>query len=106
MQTTVDTNERGLTRLLVAGEIDMQVAPRLTEAIGDLLRDGHDRVVVDLSAVTFLDSSGLASLVDGYHQAKQEQATYRVCGAHGIVLRVLDVSGVAELLLKGTVAGR
>ena len=73
MQTTVDTDERGLTRLLVAGEIDMQVAPRLTEAIGDLLRDGHDRVVVDLSAVTFLDSSGLASLVDGYHQAEQDR---------------------------------
>jgi len=106
VQTTVDTDERGVTRLLVAGEIDMQVAPRLTEAIGGLLRDGHDRVVVDLSGVTFLDSSGLASLVDGYHQAKDGRATYRVSGAHGIVLRVLDVSGVAELLLKGTVAGR
>jgi len=50
--------------LSVGGEVDLTTAPELAQAIR-LVPEPTSRVVVDLSAVTFLDSSGLNVLVSG-----------------------------------------
>jgi len=65
----------------VAGEVDMATSPQVTEAV-EAAPDGCRRVVVDLSEVTFLDSSGLNSLV----------GSRRSLGARGIELRVVSPS--------------
>ncbi len=64
--------------LTVTGEVDMTTAPELLRSI-ELVSDRSDRVVVDLSAVTFLDSSGLNALLTGQ----------RVLEGRGIGLRVV-----------------
>jgi anti-sigma B factor antagonist len=65
--------------LTVVGEVDMTTAPELLRSI-ELVSDGTERVVVDLSAVTFLDSSGLNALLSGR----------RALDARGIGLRVVS----------------
>jgi anti-sigma B factor antagonist len=49
--------------LTVWGELDAYTAPRLRERIIGVVGDGVDRLVVDLTRVTFMDSSGLGTLV-------------------------------------------
>lgn len=55
---------RGAARLTVTGELDLQTAPALRQALGDLPRGAA--AVLDLSGVTFIDSTGIAAIVRGY----------------------------------------
>lgn len=49
--------------LPLEGEIDLHVSPRLESALNSMIKKRPDRVIVDMSGVTFIDSSGLAVLI-------------------------------------------
>jgi anti-sigma B factor antagonist len=59
----VSTGSRA-ARVLVAGELDLATAERFDEAVTQALAEADD-VVLDLSNVTFIDSTGLSSLLAG-----------------------------------------
>src|SRR2546429_9373668 len=69
---------------------------RLVEAaIADALdANPSAEVCSDLSGVTCLDSSGIAALLRGRRAADGRRTVYRVAGAHGITLQVLELTGV------------
>jgi anti-sigma B factor antagonist len=83
------------TLLHLGGELDITARDALRETILAALGDGD--VVIDLDAVTFIDSEALGALVDGYKAARARPAGFRVVNAHGVVARVLKVSGALEL---------
>ena len=62
------------TVVTLAGEIDVDVAPRLRSALTDAAEAGAPLLVVDLNAVSFLDSSGLAAFVSVNRQLPVGQA--------------------------------
>ncbi len=72
----------------VTGEIDMETAPALREALATAAA-APGPLVVDLSAVTFLDSAGVAALFD--HVADDLEVIVR---PGSIIARVLDVTGL------------
>src|SRR5437764_254298 len=55
----------------VVGEVDAATASQLEERLLDLLRRPLERLTVDLSATTFIDSCGLAALVAGLRGARE-----------------------------------
>jgi anti-sigma B factor antagonist len=64
VQLEVSTTSSGdYTVLAVSGEVDMDSAPRLRELVLEQLTDGRNLLVIDMSGVTFMDSSGLSVLV-------------------------------------------
>ena len=83
------------TLLHLGGELDITARDALRETILAALDDGD--VVIDLDAVTFIDSEALGALVEGYKAARARPAGFRVVNAHGMVARVLKVSGALEL---------
>ncbi|GIF75954.1 hypothetical protein Asi02nite_54720 [Asanoa siamensis] len=83
--------------ITAAGEVDMNTAGKLFEAIRDALRRGPD-VAVDLSAVTFLDSQGIHVLVRGRQEAAERGGTLTVTDCARPVRRVLEIAGVLALL--------
>jgi anti-sigma B factor antagonist len=89
----------GTIRVSVRGEVDLTCADRLSEALraAARLRPAR-RLVVDLDRVTFLDSTGIGALVAGRHEATAHRLAYQVINAHGIVARILTVSGVNPML--------
>ena len=87
------------------GEIDLATAPALEDAITAAVQaPGRLPVVVDLAGVRFCDSSGIRALVHGRLLADQRGLSYRVTGANGIVLDVLEVTGVWPQLSTPTAA--
>ena len=89
----------GMATVVVSGEIDLASGPTVDKAIHDAVTaDGVDTVVVDLSAVRFLDSSGISLLLRGRRLADEKEVAYRVTGAQGTAHRVLELSGVWEHL--------
>jgi anti-sigma B factor antagonist len=89
----------GLATVVVSGEVDIASGPAVDEAIGEAVTaDGVDTVLVDLSAVRFLDSSGISLLLRGRRLAGARAVAYRVIGAQGMIRQVLELSGVWEHL--------
>ena len=83
------------TLLHLGGELDITARDVLRETI--LAALDHGDVVIDLDAVTFVDSEALGALIEGYNAARVRPAGFRVVNAHGVVARVLKVSGALGL---------
>ena len=79
------------------GRLNMVAAPRLKGAVEDVVDGGGTRVVVDLSAVTFMDSSGLGALIPALRKARQSQGDLHIAGVNdqvGTVLQLTDLDRV------------
>ncbi len=84
----------GCSVVVAAGEIDIWTCPALRKAL-DSAVDSARRLVIDLTEVTFLDSSGLGVLLDARMRGRQHGPVVLV-GVAGMVRRVLQVSGVSD----------
>jgi anti-sigma B factor antagonist len=84
------------TVVVVGGEIDLATRDQLRECLAPL----HGNVVVDLSAVTFLDSSGIATIVAQATRLADEGATLYLRRANAVVARVLRITGLDDLLVE------
>ncbi len=90
--------ERGWRLIAATGEIDISSAPALDQSIDRALADGADRIALDLCGVTFMDSTGLRTLITAQRKLKDPGDLAVVVGS-GPVLRLLEVAGVVDNLL-------
>jgi anti-sigma B factor antagonist len=99
MSLTVGTEQRGdVVVVVVAGELDMATAPQLQDQITDLLDNGRSRLVFDLADVSFCDSTGLSVFVRAKNNTDDAGGTVRLAAPQRGVLRILEVSGLVEVL--------
>jgi anti-sigma B factor antagonist len=88
---------QGCSVVVAAGDIDISTAGGLRKAL-DAATSMSARVVLDLTSVTFMDSSGVAVLVGALKQRRGHQASLCLVGAGPAVRRVLDITHVDRLL--------
>jgi anti-sigma B factor antagonist len=83
----------------LSGELDMSTADELNDLLLGVIGT-HDATCVeaDLDDVTFLDSSGIRTLVAGWKAARHAGCRFRVSHAHDAVRKVLHITGVLEPL--------
>ncbi|HYM53872.1 MAG TPA: STAS domain-containing protein [Solirubrobacteraceae bacterium] len=79
--------------LAVEGELDLSTAPSLKWALADLIDAGNGHVVVDLSLVTFIDSTALGVLVGANRGLGAGRRLAVVC-THAAVLRIFELTGL------------
>src|SRR3954454_5091815 len=88
----------------VAGELDLATAPELDEVLHGLERECA-RIVLDLSHLRFIDSTGLRLAVIEHHRATMDGFEFAIAGATGPVLDVLRLTGLdTELPMAPDVA--
>ncbi len=75
----------------VRGEVDLSWSQRLRKSILDSLSSGS-HVVVDLSAVTYIDSSGIAALVEGFQNARGKRQRFSLVAVSKPVIAVLELA--------------
>ncbi|WP_346619335.1 STAS domain-containing protein [Blastococcus montanus] len=85
-------------RLAATGEIDSTSAPQVRAALEGLLEAGPREIVVDLTAVTFLDSAGLCALAAVHRRAAAADVKLRVLAATRAVIRPLEITGLWHML--------
>ena len=79
----------------VAGEIDLLTADQLREALeAEVVR--RELVVVDLTAVEFLSSSGLAALALAHRAAVEAGHELRLVAGNRVTLRPIQITGMAD----------
>jgi anti-sigma B factor antagonist len=84
-------------RIALYGEFDIASAGNASRALQELLSRGLDAVVVDLSGLDFMDSTGVQFLVDGRDTALARGVKLSLVPGGDPVQRVLTVSGVTAL---------
>ena len=80
------------------GRLNMVSAPRLKSAVEEVVDGGTPRVVVDLSDVAFMDSSGLGALIAALKKARQAQGDLRIAGVTEQVATVLSLTNLDRVL--------
>lgn len=96
MRITVVTPTNSPALVTLTGRLDLSTAPQLRQRLAEVVAAGHQRLVVDLEAVTFIDSTGLGTLVSGYKAA-------RLAGGD---LRLARPSDQARVILQLTTLDR
>ncbi len=80
----------------VNGEVDVYAAPALRDRLTELLQDGSS-VVVDLSEVGFLDSTGLGALVAARTAAAEQGAALPLVCTHQRILKLFTITGLDDV---------
>jgi anti-sigma B factor antagonist len=82
------------TILLVRGEVDVHSAPVLQSRLAEILDSGQQSVVVDLSGLSFIDSTGLGALVQTRNHAQQAGAVLRLVCNSERMLKLFRITGL------------
>jgi anti-sigma B factor antagonist len=98
LNVTRTEDGRGWTVLAVSGEIDIATASVLDEAIEKALSDDANRLVIDLEAVSFMDSTGLRTLIVAHRRLEADGGRMIVVPGSGPIRRLLEVAGVVDTL--------
>lgn len=80
----------------ITGEIDISNADALRSAIDLALEQPAEKVVLDFSQVSYIDSTGIGVLVGAAHHAADRERGFAVINAQPGVMRVAQLLGVAE----------
>lgn len=98
--------ESDYTIISLSGEVDLQCSPQARQQILDQLGAGH-RLLVDLSAVEYIDSSGVASLVEGLRVAKNAGLEFGLIGVSEAAMQVLSLARLDQVFeIHATIADR
>jgi anti-sigma B factor antagonist len=97
LDTSITRPDPGTAVLVVQGEIDTLTAPAFTAATSELVTGPEETLVIDLSGVRFLASSGLAVLITAARRAEEGGARLRLVVSTRAVRRPLEITGTDQL---------
>jgi anti-sigma B factor antagonist len=83
--------------LPLEGEIDLHVSPEVAESLRTMTAKKPKRLVVDLSKVTYLDSSGLAVLIEGMQNVQEYGGKFAVAGVQESVKPIFDIARLDQV---------
>jgi anti-sigma B factor antagonist len=80
------------TRISVHGEVDLYTSPDLRAALIKAVPAAEAGVEVDLSGVEYMDSSGVATLVEGFKSARENSKAFVLSTPSASVMKVLELA--------------
>src|ERR1700742_498130 len=92
------TENQGHMMVALEGEIDLEHAGNVRRTLLDTLKKGGN-VLVDLSLVSYIDSSGIASLVEGLQVARRQKLELSLVAVSPRVRRVLELARLDKVFL-------
>jgi anti-sigma B factor antagonist len=95
----ITVNGEGAERVLhLEGTCDLASAPKFKEVLTGLRPPGVKSIVIDVSGLEFVDSTGLGLMLGALRRLRESGGTLKIAGAHGAVLRVLEVTDLDKVI--------
>ena len=90
----------GCVVVTVSGDVDISTSPELRSALveANAASDGPKAIVVDLSDVSFVDSTALGVLVGAYNTSRNNGGRFAMVNDHDAVLKVLKITALHDVL--------
>jgi anti-sigma B factor antagonist len=89
--------DEGIPVITVIGEIDVATAPQLRESLHGIIAEGRATVVLDLLAVTFIDSTALGVLVGGLKRCRELGGELHVVVADARIRKIFEITGLNKV---------
>ena len=99
MDLSITVTENGASRTVrLEGTCDLATAPDLRNALQPLLPPGVQEVIVDVSELEFIDSTGLGVILGAMRRLREGGGALRIAGATGSVRRVLEITDLDKVI--------
>jgi anti-sigma B factor antagonist len=85
--------------LELAGEIDLSTSPKLKQAVYEIIESGNKNIVLDLSRVKFMDSTGLGTLVAALKKTSMQGGTVKLICSNKALLKTFNLTGLDKVFL-------
>jgi anti-sigma B factor antagonist len=79
------------------GSLDIATSPTVRAALASASEQSDHKLIVDLTKVDFLDSTGLGALIGGQRRAKEFDGEVRLVAKEGQILRLLRITGLLKV---------
>lgn len=98
VQIRTETTSSGATVICPEGALDLSAAPALREQLHALVQRGQTRLVVDLSGVDTIDSTGLGALISALKAARKNGGDLRITKPNETVVALLELTSLDWVL--------
>jgi anti-sigma B factor antagonist len=92
----VNQSEAGAV-VAVEGELDLATAPQLRDTLVALSEQGQTQIVLDLTRLQFIDSTGLSVLVMAHNRARADSGSILIRNPSQSVLRIFEITGLVSV---------
>jgi anti-sigma B factor antagonist len=79
------------------GEIDLHISPRVALSLAQMVKKKPAKLVVDLSRVSYIDSSGLAVLIDGMQSVEEYGGRFAIAGMQETVRSIFEIARLDQV---------
>ena len=79
------------------GEIDLHVSPALTQSLNAMMEKKPERIVIDLSDATYIDSAGLAALILAMQKIEAYGGRFFLTGVHETMRSIFETSRLDQI---------
>jgi anti-sigma B factor antagonist len=93
-----DRAEENRHVIALSGELDIASAPALESKVGELCTDGAAAIVIDLSELAFIDSTGLRTILGAQSVCKEQACDFSLVPGQKSVQRLFVLTGLLEHL--------
>ncbi len=88
------TEDSGTLIFKLRGSLDLATAPTVRAALTEATEKGNHDLIVDLTQLEFLDSTGLGVLIGAHRRAAERGGSFRLIVADGPISRLLNITGL------------
>lgn len=81
------------------GSLDLATAPTVRAALSDATEKGSNNLIIDLTELEFLDSTGLGVLIGAHRRAAERGETFRLIVSDGPISRLLNITGLIAVFV-------
>jgi anti-sigma B factor antagonist len=85
--------------LPLEGEIDLHVSPRVSASLGAMIDQKPPRLVVDMTRVSYIDSSGLAVLIEGMQNVEAYGGKFILAGIQENVMPIFEIARLDQVFI-------
>jgi anti-sigma B factor antagonist len=95
----VEINQEGITHhVFVKGEVDAYTAPRLRDQLVPLAEEKNVNLIINLSGVSYIDSTGLGVFIGVLKSTRKSGGTLELVGLNDRVKRLFTITGLNEII--------
>ena len=94
---TEQGSEAGHHVIAARGEIDLFTAPELKQVLSDAIEGGERRIAIDLSEVSFLDSTALGVLIGAVKRLRSRGGALAIVNTDSSIAKTFEITGLDQI---------
>ncbi|HEY3280952.1 MAG TPA: STAS domain-containing protein [Armatimonadota bacterium] len=83
--------------VVLSGELDTYSCPNLRQSVGDLVDQGHLKIVLNLKDVEYVDSAGLGTLVGNLKRVTEKGGQLKLVNCNAQIQKVFNITGLVRI---------